>query len=345
MPTLPLALALLACPVSVEPPPVPGAPEAALLEITRSAREALDRRGAEGLESARARFEDAIALAPDFAPAHAGLAAAHALVGDYGPAEAAARRALELDVGLAWAHAVRGFVLLHARWDWPAAERAFRAALALDPGDALAHHWYAVYLEAMGAHERALAAARTAAELAPAVPAYALGVGHRLFWARRYADAIEHFRRLLAGDPDRVSAHYFLARSWTELGRHRKAAAALETTRRLAPGDLNVAAAGAYLAARSGSREEARAGLRELERFAARDYPLATQIASVHAALGNRDAALHWLERAHRRREGPLVWLAVDIRFDALRVQPRFAALLEQMALSAASSASGNRRR
>ena len=81
---------------------------------------------------------------------------------------------------------------------------------------------------------------------------------------------------------------------------------------------------------------EALRALAEIEKLAERGRPFASQAAGVRAALGNKEQALDWLDRAHLRHEGPLVWLAIDPRFDPLRDEPRFRALLRLMRLSAA---------
>ena len=60
---------------------------------------------------------------------------------------------------------------------------------------------------------------------------------------------------------------------------------------------------------------------------------MASQIAGIHAALGNKTAALAWLERAQAHHEGALIWLKADPRFDVLRREPRFLELLKRMGL------------
>lgn len=66
----------------------------------------------------------------------------------------AARRALELDDGLAEVHTVLGMYLGVHSWDWEGAERAFRRAIELDPEHARARHFYGYLLEALGRSRR-----------------------------------------------------------------------------------------------------------------------------------------------------------------------------------------------
>jgi hypothetical protein len=51
--------------------------------------------------------------------------------------------------------------------------------------------------------------------------------------------------------------------------------------------------------------------------------------------LGNHPEAFIWLEKAYRDRDGYLwLWLNLDQRFDSLRSDPRFSALLDGMQLA-----------
>ena len=56
-------------------------------------------------------------------------------------------------------------------------------------------------------------------------------------------------------------------------------------------------------------------------------------IAAIYAALGEKDQALDWLERAHEARSDMLVYLKVTPVFYPLHEEPRFQALLKEMGL------------
>ncbi len=57
----------------------------------------------------------------------------------------------------------------------------------------------------------------------------------------------------------------------------------------------------------------------------------AYEIAEIHAALGERDRALEWLEKAYEKRDLSLVNLRVTPKFDVLRSNPRFQDLLRRV--------------
>ena len=95
-------------------------------------------------------FKQAIEKDPNYAQAYAGLADSYILLGPndvlpakrvYPLAEAAALKALQLDDGLADAHASLGFVMLLYDWNPAQAEKEFRRAIELDTNYTTAHHW------------------------------------------------------------------------------------------------------------------------------------------------------------------------------------------------------------
>ena len=89
------------------------------------------------------------------------------------------------------------------------------------------------------------------------------------------------------------------------------------------------------ICARMGKPAEARALLDELiARREQGDYVPATPIGATFVALGDKESALEWLDRAYADRTHDLYLLKVNPRFDPLRGDPRFIALLRRMGLS-----------
>ena len=121
-------------------------------------------------------YEEALAIDPDFAPAHGAIASAWVWLEDYGGvqaqeafdrAEPAARRALELDPTRADALTAMGF-LEDRQYDNPAAARDyFERALAANPAHVEAYTLYADSLADLGEHQRALEVRREAVERDP----------------------------------------------------------------------------------------------------------------------------------------------------------------------------------
>ena len=151
-------------------------------------------------------FEQAIQKDPNYALPYVGLADSFDLLGYYGlvpakvampKAKEAATRALQLDGSLADAHASLGDVLYFYDHDWNSAEREFRRAIELNPEHAVAHHWFGLFLIAMGREKEAEAELRTAHELDPLSLSNNAGYVRQLYFARRYGEAIEQYRKSL----------------------------------------------------------------------------------------------------------------------------------------------------
>jgi TolB-like protein/Tfp pilus assembly protein PilF len=152
-----------------------------------------------GIREALASFEQAVALDPQFAAAHAGIADAYALLAEYGlqqPAEVlvqakeAARRALDIDPSLGEAHCSLGLLLTLHEWKWTEAEAHFRRALDLNPGYATAHHWLACdFLPIFGRFEEAMREIKIAVALDPLSPIISEGQAFLLILQRRYEEA------------------------------------------------------------------------------------------------------------------------------------------------------------
>ncbi|HSM36336.1 MAG TPA: hypothetical protein VK837_08075 [Longimicrobiales bacterium] len=135
-------------------------------------------RSGPNLARAVGHLQNAVEAEPDFALAWAALADAYVVARGYGAidlpwdeaydrAEAAARRALELDPTLGEAHASLGFIRFQADWNVEAAERGLRLGLDLNPSYAQGHAWLSSVLRARGAGAEAVARAREARQLDP----------------------------------------------------------------------------------------------------------------------------------------------------------------------------------
>ena len=83
----------------------------------------------------------------------------------------------------------------------------------------------------------------------------------------------------------------------------------------------------------SGRRAAAERVLRELQALQTRQYVTPYGLALVHDSLGNREAALDWLDPAADDRSNWLVWLKLDPRFANLHGSPRFDALVQRVGL------------
>jgi tetratricopeptide (TPR) repeat protein len=83
--------------------------------------------------------------------------------------------------------------------------------------------------------------------------------------------------------------------------------------------------------ARAGRVREARECLRQLKQRSDVETIGTYPIACIHAALGEKDQAFEWLEKAYEVRDQGLLFLKVGPDLDSLRSDPRFQDLLRRM--------------
>ena len=330
---------------SSRPRPDPEAYELYLRGRSALQKAGLDRTSStgEGYLKAIKFYEQAIARDSTFAPAY--VAMANSLISlafyDYLPpdeafprAEAAARKAVELDPLLGTAHNALAYVQLYYRWNLALAEEEFRRAIELAPTDPLAHQWYANMLTIDGRFPEAVREIRRSLEADPLRVIAVAVEGWIQYYAREYPAALEALGRALERNPDHGATH--LWRAWTleemaslpaALDAHRRAVAASDS------GAVFVAALGRALAL-AGERAEAEMLLRQLEaRGQSGNYVPAYEIAKVHLALGRTNDALEWLDRAYEQRSHSMVFLKIDPQLDGLRSDPRFGYLVKRVGL------------
>jgi DNA-binding winged helix-turn-helix (wHTH) protein/TolB-like protein/Tfp pilus assembly protein PilF len=239
--------------------------------------------------------------------------------------QAAASKAVEIDDSLAEAHTALAAARLN-EWDWPNTEREFKRAIELNPNDATAHQWYGFYLDAMGRQAENLAQRRLAYELDPSNPTANAGLGIALFRAGHAREATAVLDEAIRLNPDFAMAHENLGAVYTEMGQFDKA---LEQYR-----GTDYVGERAYVLARSGDREGARRNLEDfLQQPGSRRPGAEIQVASIHAALGENDQAISWLERAYQERAPQLMFLNTDPSFSGLRSDPKFRDLLHRVHL------------
>jgi eukaryotic-like serine/threonine-protein kinase len=306
-------------------------------------RHAWNRRTQASIAEGIRYFEAAIAEDAEYALAYTGLADSYALQLDYrgSPvqegferARAEARRALALDDTLAEAHTSLAWVTFIYDWDWPLAARHFQRALTLNPRYSVARQWHSWLQIAMGRTDLALAEGRQAIALDPASVAIRRSMGWLHYYARQPEQALEQLRRALAMDPTAEENHrllglaYVQAGQWDEAAGAFREAIAVSESPALAEAGLGVVAAG------RGRPEETRNLVAELAARAAKRYVSPVAFVMLHAALGETEPALDWLERAHEQRRGWLAYLNVEPALDGLRAHPRFRRLQERMRLA-----------
>lgn len=288
-------------------------------------------------------FEDAIARQPDFAHAYAELAFAQFQFVFSGPlsprdaipkAEAAARRALELDDTLARAHWILGQILRTYHWKWDEADAEYRRAAELRGAGAEPQAASRPSLIRDGRFMEAVALAERARTLDPLSFNAQVDVGTAYREAGQHARAVEEFRRALEMSPGHGRAHFQLGATYVAMGRPEDAIRELETAVKQSQGArLRFEAYLAYAFAAAGRTDEARRVLNELEQRRREQYVSSYSIALIYDVLGDTQPALAALERAHDDHAVEFAQARVYPPFSTIASEPRFRAVMRQIGL------------
>jgi serine/threonine protein kinase/tetratricopeptide (TPR) repeat protein len=300
------------------------------------------RRSPDALRKGVELLQQAISLDPSYALAHAALAEAHASMGwdlfgltapseSFPLAKQAAQRALEIDPTCAEAHAALGNTAMGFDWDWVTAEREFRHAIELKPQYGPAHIWYSHLLKAIDRTEESLAESRRALECDPLGLVLNMHMGWHLVYARQYEKAIEQCQKTLELDPTFILAHVFLGQAYEHSGAFSDAIAAFERAVELSRRHPTYLADLGHGFAVAGRRADALNVLAELHGVSSQRYVAARGIAEIHLGLGDVDEAFAWLERGFQQRNGWLIHIRDNPRYDGLRQDPRYLDLVRRI--------------
>jgi TolB-like protein/DNA-binding winged helix-turn-helix (wHTH) protein/Flp pilus assembly protein TadD len=284
-----------------------------------------------GIRLAVDYFERAIQKDPSFALAYAGLTEAAVRAGQKAEkARPSALRALELDNQLSEAHAMMGLVMFRYDWNWNDAETEFERAIELNPNSTVARHYHAHNLLLMGRTDEAVLESKRWIELDPFSPAAHEHLGWQYVGLRRYDEAIQSLLEALKLDPNFHEAIHSLSMAYVQKGMLREAIAQLKRAIDLSPGDERDLAGLTRAYVLSGRRDDALKISRKLTHSSTGGFEV-IWVAAAYVALGDKDKAFEWLEKAYRGRDFTFEILKYEPYWDGIRSDPRFTDLLHRI--------------
>jgi len=296
------------------------------------------------LERSVSAFEDAVKKMPKYVPAHSGLAASYAVIGqapnDAMPpgvasskAKAEVQRALDLDPTSAEAHYVRGNILMYYDWDFPAAEKELREAIRLEPGNATAHQWLAQYFMIEKRLGEAQAETDIALELDPVSPIFTTTRAEAFYYGHDFDAAIAQAKLTLEQYPNSVLGEFWLASAYREKKMYPEAMQHFRRAGTLAPNNPALLMELGHALAVSGDKAAALAVLADLQALSTHRYVPVAYYAGIYLGLDDKNQTFLWLDRAVSERDDRVIYLAVEPMADPLRSDPRFQALLARIHL------------
>ena len=304
-----------------------------------------NQRTSASLKKAATYFETSIQQDPEYAPAYSGLADAYSLLGSapqtvlrpeeaFPKAEAAARKALELDPSLAEAYVSLGYADLSYEHNYSKSEQEFKQALRLRPNYPTAHQYYGYYLTAMGRLKDAIRERQKARDLDPLSPLLNSALGEAYYQARDYDRTIGANEKALNLDPRYAIAMINLGRAYEQKKLYSDAGRIFQQMLAVAPDEPAILALVGHDYALAGNQPAALKLLAQLQADAATRYVPALYFAMIYTGLGDKDRAFQWLNKAYDERCVYLINLPSEPLADPLRSDSRFAVLLRRLNLN-----------
>ncbi len=299
---------------------------------------------AKGFEKSRDYFQQAIEVDPNYALAYSGLADYYGFGSANGilppdenwlKAEAAAKKALELDESLGEAHNSLAGVRLYYYRDWAGIEKEFKRGIELSPNYAEIPNLYGSTLIFFGWSEEALAQMKKAVELEPLSLRFNRNLARIFYWMHDYDRAVEQYRRTLELDPNDFYTHELLGYAYEQKGMQKEAIA--EWSRELTLTEDNESAMTLERTfAASGFNAAVRAlWQKKLERFNEKtrrgEYVPAMNYVLAYTRLADTEQTFIWLAKAEQERNRLIFDIKLEPIYDSLRSDPRFQYLLKKV--------------
>ena len=273
-------------------------------------------RSSENLRKAIDTFGRALQNDSQFALAYIGIADCYSLLKLYDiepPPDAYQKaldnvnKALAIDSDLAEAHASLAYIKYYHEHDLERAELEFRRSIQLNPSYAQVHHWFALALAGMNRPVEAVTEAQIAQRLDPKSPSIKAATAIVYFMNRQYDEAIAECDKALELNNGFVPALKVKRWVYSTMGDRANAMDAFQKEVSFSGGTPDDAG-WKVIEAQLVPQETDRARLTEsLENaisqmpVANNDYTFAYEIALAFNALGDKNKAINWIERASER--------------------------------------------
>jgi serine/threonine-protein kinase len=300
----------------------------------------------EGLVRSKECFKEAIALDPQYAPAHAGLANYYYACGvialapprEVMPvAREAALQALQLDPTLQEAHAALGVVAAVYDADWNEAERQFRLAMSNEPISPFVRHRYVTYyLLPQRRFTEGVAEMELALGTDPLSVVLRHTLGRVLAFAESPERAIQEWRKALEIDERFWLIWCAMGLTYAKIGEWEQAIDALDTAHELAPPQPLVAGPLAGIYQRLGDKGRSEQLLTELKTCIHPDL-VWFGLALYHCFCLEFEKAADALEKAIEVRDSLAHLAGFDYSLEGVRCLPRWPGLAGKLNVPAVS--------
>ncbi len=284
-------------------------------------------------------YEQAIALDPNFADAHAGIADAYLLLYNFSlksPDETIPKvkqglsRALLLNPNLSQAYLTFAQLEFLYERNNEKAEKSYRKVIELSPNNAEAFLRYGYFLTSLGKFDEALSKLKKAQALNPLSSYAKIDIALVYLCQRDYPATIEQLNKTIAENPELSFPHWILAASYDANGETEKAFAENMLALKL-EGAVELAEKLKTIKEANGEQIAYQTWFEEMLKLRKNSFVPAIQIATIAAVLKNQEQTLNWLEKAEEEHEATLWQIKYVARYDFLREDSRFQNLLQKI--------------
>ena len=326
-----------------QPTEAPRRIDAEAREVSLRGRYWLNRRTPLDLWKAIGYFNQALEKDPSYAQAYLGLAEAYSTLGandQASPREvlpkarAAALQALRWDESSGESHAVFAWISFLDGWNSALAEQEFRRALQLSPNYSAAHQWYGLTLMLEQRFDESLREFDLAQDLDPLSLILSTDKGVVYYYSGQQDKAIEQARQILAHDADFADAHLLLGMAQERQKQFKSAEQEISKYLEVSGHDPDALMKLGVAYAHAGDRARALQMVTEMRKPTTGQYVPFYYIADIYAALGDKEAAFEWLDRALGQHSNSCLLLAIDPAFEDFRSDPRFQEATRKIGLS-----------
>ena len=286
-------------------------------------------------------FQEAVSIAPEFAPAHAALAGTYIfLTNPFGTldnqiampkAKSAAERALEIDANLSEAYVSMGSIATFHEWDSVKAHQLFNKAIALNANDVNARLWYELALSLLDQDfDVALAQLKVALELDPLNLLVLVRTGYVYVYKYDFVAALTYYNKIIQIEPALAAGYHGLQDIYGLQGKYDLAIKSGEKAVKLSNEEPPFIAVLGLYCGRSGNTRRANEILNSLLDRSLKEPISPFWIAVVYLGLGKIDKMFEWFDKALEKHDSNLLYLFAP-PFDPIRDDSRFKALRNKM--------------
>lgn len=214
------------------------------------------------------------------------------------------------------------------------AEKHLQYALRLNPNCMIAHYRYIELLISVGRFSEALKELNQIMRIDPLSFRSYLIIGRAFYRMGQYENAMIYLNDALELEPNNYEALVLLGAVLTELGDYTEALSIIQKSLDIYY-NIEVFSMLGYINALNGEREKVYEIIKQIQSQTKQNNEHLVILSRIYLALGKKEIAYEFLERAIERHDVDLIALKSDPRFAKIRNESRFNNLVKRIGIPA----------